>query len=64
MRNTLDRLFATAAPRAVILVRIAIAFVFVLEGLQKFSIPAPSASGASTSPRQPRASRAAREPGR
>jgi putative oxidoreductase len=36
MKSKLDRLFATTAPRAVILVRVAIAFVFVLEGIQKF----------------------------
>lgn len=39
MKGTLDRLFSTAAPRAVILIRVAIAFVFVFEGVQKFLYP-------------------------
>lgn len=39
MRARLDRLLATTAPRAVVLIRVAIAFVFVLEGVQKFLYP-------------------------
>lgn len=34
--GALDRVLATDAPRAVVLVRLAIAFVFVTEGVQKF----------------------------
>lgn len=37
--NLLDRLTRTNAPRALILVRAAIAFVFVTEGVQKFLYP-------------------------
>jgi putative oxidoreductase len=38
-RSVLARIVATNAPRAIILVRVAIAFVFVTEGVQKFLYP-------------------------
>jgi len=45
MKGTLDRLFATTAPRAVVLIRVAIAFVFALEGVQKFLYPGALGAG-------------------
>jgi putative oxidoreductase len=38
-RSSTQKLIAPAAPRAVVLVRTAIAFVFVTEGIQKFLSP-------------------------
>lgn len=41
----LDRIVATDAPRAVVLVRLAVAFVFVTEGVLKFLHPAALGAG-------------------
>lgn len=41
----IEKLRATAAPRAVILVRIAIGFVFLTEGIQKFLDPTTMGAG-------------------
>ena len=39
MSRVLDRVVATTAPRAIVLLRLAIAFVFITEGVQKFLYP-------------------------
>lgn len=43
--SVLERIVSTDAPRAVALVRLAIAFVFVSEGVQKFLYPAALGAG-------------------
>jgi putative oxidoreductase len=45
MRNTLQRLLRPDGPGAILIIRIAVGFVFVTEGIQKFLFPADLGAG-------------------